>query len=316
MAPTAENLRKRGELIQVTSFGEQTRFLDWTNAYSRLVEAGLVQCDDDIYGLTDAGKTQAQLVRTERTGKRCSDYFVRCAESAAHAEFCERVFGKNLCQADVMDMAQLEQLLDVLDLSAENRVLDLACGMGVIAEYISDTTGARVVGIDIAEQAITLAQERTRYKSERLEFHYGDMNNLSLAPASFDTIIAIAALHFTQDLDKTIRQLLGILTPGGQMGLFTFQYASESDPPDVLLPENTDLARVLQKHALDFQTWEFTEQEIQVLRREVQVAKELMEVYREEGNLDVCEDRIEESEIDLQRLQAGLKRRYLYHVRV
>jgi ubiquinone/menaquinone biosynthesis C-methylase UbiE len=316
MALTAENLRKRGRLIQETTFGEKAQLLDWTPAYPRLEEVGLIQCDDDIYQLTDAGRIQARLVRTERVGKRFSDYHARCAGSAAHAEFCQRVFGKNLCQADVMDMAQLEQLLDVLDLSAENRVLDLACGMGGIAEYISDATGARVVGIDIAEQAITLAQERTRHKRERLEFRYADMNDLSLAPASFDTVIAIAALHYTQDLDKTIRQLVEILTPSGQMGLFAFQYASESDLPDVLLPENTDLGRVLQKYSLDFQAWDFTAQEIQVLCRQVQVARELMEAYREEGNLDVCEDRIEESETDLQPLEAGLKRRYLYHVRL
>jgi len=34
-----------------------------------------------------------------------------------------------------------------------------------------------------------------------------------------------------------------------------------------------------------------------------------------EGNLDLCEDRIEESEIDLTRLEAGLKRSYLYYIR-
>jgi ubiquinone/menaquinone biosynthesis C-methylase UbiE len=316
MAPTAENLRKRGELIQVTSFGEQAPLLDWTTAYPRLVEAGLIQYDDGIYRLTDAGRIQAQFVRTERTGKRYSDYLVRCAESAAHAEFCGRVFGKNLCQADMMDMVQLEKLLDVLDLSAENKVLDLACGIGTIAEYISDTTGAHVVGVDIAEQAIAHAQGRTRQKRDRLEFRFGDMDDLSLATTSFDTVIAIAALHFARDLEQTIRQLLKVLTPDGQMGLFAFQYADESDSPDVLLPENTDLARALQKCALDFQTWEFTDQEIKVRQRQLQVARELIEAYREEGNLDVCEGRIEECEIDLPLLETGLKRRYLYHVRL
>ena len=314
MALTADNLCKRGRLIQVSTFGEQAKLLDWTAAYPRLAEAGFIQCDDGIYHLTATGKIKAQHARTERIGKIFSDYFVRCAKSAAHATFCQRVFGKNLCQASLMDMAQLEKLLDVLDLSAENKVLDLACGIGTIAEYISDTTGAHIVGVDIAKQAITLAQERTRQKRERLEFRYGDMNNLNLAPASFDTIIAIASLHFVQDLAETIRQLVKVSSPDGQMGLFAFQYASESDSPDVLLPENTDLARALQKHSLSFQTWEFTAQEIEIRQRQVQVAQELIQAYRQEGNLDLCEDRIEECEIDLPRLKAGMKRRYLYHI--
>lgn len=99
------------------------------------------------------------------------------------------------------------------------------------------------------------------------------------------------------------------------MGLFTFQYASESDPPDRLWPENTDLARALQKHSLDFQTWDFTEEEIDIPRRQLQAARELIEAYRKEGNLDLCEDRLEVSEIDLSRLEAGLERSYLYHLR-
>lgn len=316
MAPIAENLRKRGKLIQVTAFGKKAKLMDWTAAFPRLVKAGFIQFDDGIYRLMVTGRIQAQHARVERIGKRFSDYFIRSAKSAAHAEFCQRVFGKNLCQADLMDMVQLEKLLVVLNLSAENKVLDLACGIGAIAEYISDITGAHVVGVDIANEAITHAQERTRQKRDRLEFRYGDMNNLGLPPASFDTIIAIASLHYAKDLDETIRQLIKVLTPDGQMGLFAFQYASESDSPDVLLPENMDLARALQKHSLDFQTWEFTEQEIKIRRKQLQVAKELLEAYREEGNLDLCEDRIEECEIDLPRLEAGMKRRYLYHVRL
>jgi hypothetical protein len=95
-----------------------------------------------------------------------------------------------------------------------------------------------------------------------------------------------------------------LLTHDGQMGLFAFQFASECDSPDLLLPENTGLARALQKHSLDFQTWEFTGQEIKVWQRQLQVAK---------GNLDLCEDRCES---DLPRLETGRKRRYLYHVRL
>jgi ubiquinone/menaquinone biosynthesis C-methylase UbiE len=105
-----------------------------------------------------------------------------------------------------MDMVQLEKLPEVLNLSAENNVLDLACGMGAIAEYISDTTEAHVIGVDIANEAIAHAQERTQKKRDRLEFRYGTMNNLGFPPASFDTIIAIASLHYTENLGETIRQ--------------------------------------------------------------------------------------------------------------
>ena len=316
MRPTLENLRRRGKLIQEDTFGERGNLLDWNVAFPSLVEARLLQIEAGLYTLTAAGRVQARLARTARFGAMFSDYFRRLSVSKAHAEFCQRVFGVNLCQADLMDMDQLGVLLDALDLSEKNRVLDLACGLGRVAEFISDTTGAHVTGVDIATDAIALAQERTRKKRHRLEFRYGDMNNLDLQPGCFDTIIAIAALHFAKDMAQTVQQLVNLLTPDGQMGLFTFQYGSDGDPPESLLPENTNLAQALKPFPIDYRTWDFTQKEIDVRRKQVQIATDLKEAYRLEGNLDLCEDRIEECEIDLPRLEGGTKRRYLFHVRL
>jgi SAM-dependent methyltransferase len=254
-------------------------------------------------------------VRGERIGKRYSDILIRSEKSVAYSLFCERVFGKDLCQANVMDMVQLEKLLDVLNLTSETQVLDAGCGIGKITEYISDVTHAHLLGIDIAAEAINRAQARTQEKRDCLEFQIGDLNNLLLPPASVDTVIAIDTLHYAVNLGKTIGQMKALLTPHGQMGLFSFQYYSD-DVPDGLLPENTNLAQALNMHGLPFRTWDFTEREKEIQRRERKVATELMEEFRAEGNLDLCEDRIEESEEDLARLEAGKKRRYLYHVQL
>jgi SAM-dependent methyltransferase len=315
MPPTAQNLQKRANYIQQATFGERAEALDLTAGFAHLVDGGFIQRQDDTYQLMDSGRIQARHARLKRIGKRYSSYLMRAAESAAHATFCRRVFGKNLCQANMMDMGQLEILLDALCLSTDNKVLDLACGMGEIAEYISNTTGAHVVGVDIAQEALMVAQERTRQKRGRLEFLYGDLNDLDFPPASFDAIVAIAAVHFADDLDETLRQLKNFLTPEGQIGIFTFQYASDSDDADALLPEYTDLARALQKNSFDFQTWDFTEREIEIRRKQLQEAKNLLGDFQAEGNLDLIEDRIEECEIDLPYLEAGLKRRYLYHAK-
>jgi ubiquinone/menaquinone biosynthesis C-methylase UbiE len=316
LLPVEKNLRKRGQLIQDTYYREGASPLNWSGAFERLLEKSLIRADGFSYHLTDSGRRHANRIRAERIGNWFSDKLIRSERSKAYSKFCQRVFGEDLCQADLMDMPQLDKLLEVLDLSAKNRVLDLACGIGAIAEYISDTTGAYVLGIDFARGAIQRAQERTHGKRERLEFRVGNMNHLDLSHGSVDTVIAIAALHYAKDLGDTIRQLVGVLSPDGQMGFFTFQYALEGASPDALLPENTNLARALKNNGLHFQAWDYTQQEIEVWRRQLQVARELMEEFREEGNLDLCRERIEECEIDLPRLEAGQKRRYLYHVRL
>jgi ubiquinone/menaquinone biosynthesis C-methylase UbiE len=311
-----ENLRKRGKRIHESVFGKETEFPDWMNAFGSLCEQGLIQQDGNEYLLTDLGRSHANRVRRERVGKRFSDTLIRCEQSKAYSSFCERVFGRDLCQANMVDMVQLEEMLDALNLTAENRVLDMGCGIGRIAEYISDSTHASVLGIDIATEAVKRAQSRTQTKKYRLRFQEGDLNDLSLSPASVDTIIAIATLHYAENLEATIGKMKAILIPHGQMGLFSFQYCLDNEPPDILLPQNTRLAQALKKHGLQFQTWDFTEREKETLRQQIRVATELMEEFRAEDNLDLCEDRIEESEIDLQRLETGKKRVYLYHVQL
>ncbi|MHA1542395.1 MAG: class I SAM-dependent methyltransferase, partial [Candidatus Hodarchaeales archaeon] len=196
------------------------------------------------------------------------------------------------------------------------RVLDLACGVGRIAEYISDTTQAHVLGIDMATTAIKRAQERTREKRNRLEFQVGDINNLSFDLIDVDTVIGIATLHYIEDLNKVIKQLKEILPSNGQMGFYTFQYRAEIDSSRILIPENTKLGQVLKKNNLKFQTWDFTDKEIEIRRKQIQIAQELRKDFQEEGNEDLCNDRIEECEIDLPRLENGKKRRYLFHVKL
>ncbi|MFX0062429.1 MAG: class I SAM-dependent methyltransferase [Candidatus Hermodarchaeota archaeon] len=313
---TPENLRKRGKVIQEWALGKQAKLADWANAFESLVTKGFIQQDSSIYVLTSLGRPHAVRARRERVGNRFSNILIRSEKSKAYSSFCERVFGRDLCQANMMDMMQLEKLLEVLNLTEKSRVLDMGCGIGKIAEYISDVTKAHVLGIDIATDAIKHAQMRTKGKKNRLEFREDDLNNLSLPPASVDTIIAIATLHYTENLEKTIGQMKAVLRPHGQMGLFSFQYCFEKDTPDILLPDKTHLAQALKKHNLSFKTWDFTEREKKIWRLQLQIGTELMEEFRAEGNLDLVEDRIEECEVDLPRLEAGKKRRYLYHVQL
>ena len=321
LVPTQGNICKRGRLIQKLSLSEQTRIKDWKIPFKHLCTRDFIQKDtikdtNLIYTLTPLGRSRAKQVRRERIDTQFSDSLVRSDRSKAYSSFCNQVYGKDLSQANMMDMVQLDKLLQVLNLTYTNRVLDLACGIGRIAEYISDVTHARVLGLDLATAAIKRAQERTREKKDRVEFQVGDINDLPLDLVNVDTVIGIAALHYIDDLDKVIGQIKKNLTSTGQMAFLTFQYRSENDPPEILLPENTKLGQILKNNDLKFQTWDFTTKEIEIRRKQLQIGRELMGDFQMEGNKDLCEDRIEECEIDLPRLEAGTKRRYLYHVRL
>ena len=321
LVPTQDYICKRGRLIQKLSPSEQTWIKDWKVPFKLLCTKDLIQKDNIkdtnfIYTLTHLGRSQAKQVRRERIGKQFSDTLVRSDQSKAYSSFCYQVFGKDLSQANMMDMVQLDKLLEVLNLTSGNRVLDLACGVGRITEYISDITHAHVLGIDIATIAIKRAQERAQKKKNRLGFQVGDINNLPLDIIDVDTVIGIAAVHYIEDLNKVIDQIKGILPPNGQMAFFTFQYCTATDSPEILLPENTTLGQILKNNGLRFQTWDFTDKEIEIRHKQLRIARDLIKDFQKEGNKDLCEDRIEECEVDLPRLEAGKKRRYLYHVQL
>jgi hypothetical protein len=100
------------------------------------------------------------------------------------------------------------------------------------------------------------------------------------------------------------------------MGLFFTQRIDAEDPTERLLSEGTRLAQVLKKYHVDFQTWDFTEDEKALWRRCKQFAEELKDAFEMEGNLDIYEARVREAEHVLTFVEADRISRYLYHVLV
>ena len=138
-------------------------------------------------------------------------------------------------------------------------MLDLGCGNGMISEYIADQTGAHVTGIDFIERAIHDAQVRTTAKWDRLAFRVMDMARLDFPPASFDVVISIDTLYFT-DIYETLRPVIPMLRPGGRLGAVFDQSCGpdkplESYPRELILPGGTELAQALHRLGFSYQTW-------------------------------------------------------------
>lgn len=244
-------------------------------------------------------------------------FYTAVNTSPAHAHFCERAFGRNLCQHGFADMGQLAALLAALQPTPQHRLLDLGCGNGLIAEYISDMTGAHVTGLDYSEVAIQQAQARTATKADRLAFLVGDINALALRPATFDAILAIDTIYFSNDYAATIQQLLKALRPGGHLAFF---YAHGIMPgmtvadfqPETLAPERTPLGLALQANSLPFTTQDFTEEEYRLAQLRKQVLTELEPDFQAEGLMFIYENRMGEAEGISRAIERRLHRRYLY----
>ncbi len=184
------------------------------------------------------------------------------------------------------------------------------------AEYISDLTGAKITGIDLAEPCIERAIERTRSKADRLSFLIADINDIDIAPASFDTVVSVDTLYFAKDLTKTIGRMKATLKPNGQMGLFFLEITTAIDGSrEQLAADQTRLASALKANDLAFVTYDFTESNLAFWQRSQKIVAEMKPEFEAEGNKDLCEGRIIEGDSVLALATAGRMSRYLYHVR-
>ncbi len=246
-------------------------------------------------------------------------FYSTAGHSPAHHAFCERVFGKDLCQHGFADLEQLQLLLEATRLGPNQRALDLGCGNGLISEYLSDCTGAHITGLDYIPEAISQARQRTAAKSERLAFMVGDINQLELPENAFDVILSIDSIYFSRNYTGTIEKLKAALKPCGQMAIL-YSYGrepwvpKEEFPSEKLPADKTPLAEALAANGLKFRTCDLTRQDYDLARRRKEVLTELRPQFVAEGAIFIHDNRLGDAEGISQAIEAGLHARYLYHI--
>ncbi len=104
------------------------------------------------------------------------------------------------------------------------RVLDVACGTGVVA-ITAARMGAKVSGLDLTPELL----ERARYNSQLAEvtvdWHEGDAEKLPFETATFDGVLSQYGHMFAPRPDIAIAEMLRVLKPGGTIAFSTW-------PPD------------------------------------------------------------------------------------
>ncbi|HAC62919.1 MAG TPA: SAM-dependent methyltransferase [Cyanothece sp. UBA12306] len=109
------------------------------------------------------------------------------------------------------------------------RILDAGCGTGVRTEYlIMLNPEAEIVGIDLSEKALEIAQERCQKSGVAsqhhapISFHHLNLENAATLPGQFDLINCVGVLHHLPDPIKGIQALARKLAPGGIFHIFVY----------------------------------------------------------------------------------------------
>ena len=113
-----------------------------------------------------------------------------------------------------------EELAGLCGIDKDKYVLVVGCGTGFNACHIAKTFGCRLVGVDIAEEAIKKAGERAEKEGlqDRVEFKVGDAYALPFEPDTFDAAITQFVSQFL-DMGKALKEFKRVLKKGGSVGI-------------------------------------------------------------------------------------------------
>jgi 2-polyprenyl-6-hydroxyphenyl methylase/3-demethylubiquinone-9 3-methyltransferase len=118
-----------------------------------------------------------------------------------------------LHQINPLRLAWIEERVGGL---AGNCVLDVGCGGGILAEAMAKW-GARVLGIDLAERSLKVAQLHALEGGVAgLEYRAVSVESLAeQTPAAYDVITCLEMLEHVPDPESVVRACSALVRPGG-----------------------------------------------------------------------------------------------------
>ncbi|MBX3280278.1 MAG: ubiquinone/menaquinone biosynthesis methyltransferase [Acidobacteria bacterium] len=125
-----------------------------------------------------------------------------------------------------MDRGWKRQLIGMLALRGDERVLDLACGTGDITFALGERLGrGEVHGLDITRGMIEISERKRLERGvENVTFHLADIMNMPFEDASFDHITCGYALRNVPDVEGALREIRRVLKPGGKFCSLDFAH--------------------------------------------------------------------------------------------
>lgn len=128
------------------------------------------------------------------------------AAEVYEAEFVPALFGE-----------WASYLVDAASVTPGQRVLDVACGTGVVAREAADRTRdhGHVVGLDLNENMLAVAR---RLRPD-VEWRQGDAASLPFPDGSFDAVLCQASLMYFPDPLLALREMRRVAVAGGTVAI-------------------------------------------------------------------------------------------------
>ena len=132
---------------------------------------------------------------------------------------------------------------DLVELAAPRlgeRVLDVACGTGIVARLAAGIAGpGRVVGLDINAGMLAVARSFSPRAGPPVEWCEGSALAMPFPDEAFDLVLCQFGLQFFSDQSAALREMRRVLAVGGRLALNVYA-AIEQNPAARVLADALD----------------------------------------------------------------------------
>jgi tocopherol O-methyltransferase len=118
----------------------------------------------------------------------------------------------------------IKKLVALVEISPQDAILDVGCGMGGSSLYLAKTCRATVTGITLSHKQVDIATELARKEqAENVTFKVEDALSLaSFSDNTFDIVWSLESCEQFYDKQLFIQQAFRVLKSGGQLMLATW----------------------------------------------------------------------------------------------
>ena len=157
--------------------------------------------------------------------------------------------GKDCNRLQPADLALLEdfhtmgriatsQLVDLIGITPEDRVLDAGSGIGGTARFVADRFGCRVTAVDLTDEYCETHRWLNKRVGldDRISVRQADVTELPFADATFQVVISQHVQMNVADNTRLYSEARRVLVSGGRLALWDLTIGKNSQKLDYPLP--------------------------------------------------------------------------------
>jgi ubiquinone/menaquinone biosynthesis C-methylase UbiE len=133
-----------------------------------------------------------------------------------------QLYEREMVQTLARPLAEL--MFAHVSLHAGDRVLDAACGTGIVTRVAVQRFGniVNIMGVDLNPGMLDVARAHTLTTGVPVAWRHGDVCALPFPDGSFDVVLCQQGLQFIPDTGAALREMRRVLVPGGRLAFTVF----------------------------------------------------------------------------------------------